>query len=58
MAVGPGYIVGNDALKGDGYSNGSELGDIHSILVETEQVRIGEVWLHACINTHIENASE
>ena len=51
-------MIGDDAPVDSGHSNGSELGGIRSVLVETEKVRVGEVWLHVCISTPIENSSE
>ena len=33
LAVGPGYVVGNDAPKGSGHSNVLEFGVVHFILV-------------------------
>ena len=51
-------MVGDDASEGSGYSNELELGEVYFILIEVEQVRVGGIWLYACINTPIENASE
>ena len=51
-------MVGDDTPEGIGHSNGSELAEVCFVLVETEQVCVGKVWPHACINTLIENASE
>ena len=51
-------MVDDDVSEGSGHSNGLELGEVCFILVETEQVCVGEVRLHVCINTLIENASE
>ena len=48
-------MVGNDVPKGSEHSNGSELGGVHFILVEIEEVCDGEVRLNACINMPIGN---
>ena len=48
-------MIGDGALEGSGHSNGLELGGVHFILVEIEEVCDGEVWLNACINMPIGN---
>ena len=51
-------MVGDDAPQGSGYSIGLELREVFFILVETKEVRIGQIRFHTCINTSIENSSE
>ena len=51
-------MVGDDAPQGSGHSNGSEFGEVLFILVETKEVRIGQIRFHASINTSIGNSLE